>query len=162
MWELDHKENWALKNWCFQTAVLEKTLDIPWTARRSNQSILKDHPWIFIGRTDSEAEAPILWPSDARRQLIGKDPDAGKDWGQADKGVAENEVVGWHHQLNGHGFEETPGDSEDKEAWCAAVQGVTKCPMWQSVWTVTIFPKFLLLPSSILWSNRCLHYFVIK
>ena len=93
--ELDHKDGWVLKNWCFQTVVLEKTLvQVPWTARRSNQSILKKYqPWIFFGRTDAEAEAPIIWPPDMKSQLIGKDPDSGKDWRQEEKGAAEDETV---------------------------------------------------------------------
>ena len=90
--------------------------------------------WIFIGRTDAKAEAPIFWPPDARNWLIGKDPDSGKYWGQ-EKGMIEDEMVGWHHQLNGHEFEETSGNSEGREAWCAAVHGVTKGQTWLSNWT---------------------------
>ena len=106
MWELDHKESWALKNWGFWTVVLEKTLESPLDCKE----IQPVHPegnqsWIFIGRTDTEAEAPILWPSDAKNWLIWKDPDAGKDWGQAEKQMTEDEMVGWHLQLNGHEFE---------------------------------------------------------
>ena len=109
MWELDCGENWAPKNWCFWTVMLEKTR-VPWTARRSNQSIPKgNQSWIFIGRTDVEAETPILWPPDAKSWLIGKDLDAGKDWGQEEKGTTEDEMVGWHHRLNGHGFGWTLG-----------------------------------------------------
>ena len=113
MWELDHKENWAPKNWCFWTVVLEKTLESPLDSKEikpvnpeGNQS------WIFIGRTDAEAEAPLLWPPDVKSQLIGKDPDTGKDWGQEEKGETEYEMVGWYHWLKGHEFEETPGDGE--------------------------------------------------
>ena len=105
MWELDYKESWVQKNWCFWTAVLEKTLNVPWTARRSNQSILKgDQSWVFIGRTDVEAETPILWSPDVKSWLIWKDPDAGKYWGQEEKGITEDEMVGWYHQLSGHEF----------------------------------------------------------
>ena len=113
MWELDHKEGWALKNWCFQIVVVEKTLKSPLDCKeiqpvnpKGNQS------WILIGRTDAEAKVPILWPCDTKSQLIGKDPDAGKDWGQEEKRVTEDEMVGWHYQLNGHESEQTPGDSE--------------------------------------------------
>ena len=102
MWELDHKESWALKNWCFWTVVVEKTLESPLNCKeiqpvhpKGNQS------WIFIGRTDAEAETPIPWPPDAKNWLIWKDPDAGKDWRQEEKGMTEGEI-GWHHQLNGH------------------------------------------------------------
>ena len=111
MWELDHKERWALKNWCFWTVVLEKTLESPLDCKEIQSVNPKgDQSWVFIGRTD--AKASILWPPDVKNQFIGKDPDAGKDWGQEEKGAAENEMVGWHHQLNGCGFEQTLGDSE--------------------------------------------------
>ena len=106
MWELDYKENWAPKNWCFWTVVLEKTLKTPLDCKETQP----DHPkgnqsWIFIGRTDVEAETPILWPPHAKSWLIRKDPDAGKDWGQEEKGMTEDKIVGWHHRLNGHDFE---------------------------------------------------------
>ena len=106
MWELDSKESWALKNWCFWTVVFEKTLEGPLDCKeiqpvhpKGNQS------WIFIGRTDAEAETPILWPPDAKNWLLVKDPDAGKDWRQEEKGAIEDEMVGGHHRLNGHEFE---------------------------------------------------------
>ena len=113
MWELDHKESWALKNWCFWTVVLEETLESP----LDSKEIQPVHPkgkqsWIFIGMTDVEAEAPILWPSDAMNWLIGKDPDAGKDWRWEEKGTTEDEMVGWHHWHNGHEFEQAMGDVE--------------------------------------------------
>ena len=112
MWKLDHKEGWALKNWCLQTVVLEKTLESPLDCKEIEPVNPKgNQPWILIGRTNAEAEAPKLWPSDAKSWLIGKDPYAGKDWGQ-EKGATESEMVDWHHQLNGHEFEQTPGDSE--------------------------------------------------
>ena len=113
MWELDHNEGWVPKNWCFQTVVLEKTLESPLDGKEIKPVSPKgNHPWKFIGKTDAEAEAPILWPTDAKSQLIGKDPDAGKVWGQEGKGVREDEMIGWHHQLNGHEFEQTLEDSE--------------------------------------------------
>ena len=110
MWELDHKESWVPKNWCFWTVVLEKTLESP----LDSKEIQLVHPkgnqfWIFIGRTDAESEVPILWPPAAKKWLIGKDPDAGKDWRQEEKGMTEDEMVGWYHQLNGHEFEQAPG-----------------------------------------------------
>ena len=113
MWELDHKESWAPKNWCFWTVVLEKNLESPSDCKE----IQPVHPkgnqfWIFIGRTDADAEAPVLWLSDAKSQLTGKDPDAGKDWTQNDKRPSEDETVRWHHWLNEHEFEQTPGDGE--------------------------------------------------
>ena len=110
MWELDYKESWVLKNWWFWTAVLEKILE----SHLDCKEIKPVHPkgsqsWIFIGRTDAEDEPPILWPSDVKNWLICKDPDAGKDWRQEEKGTTEDEVVGWHHQLNGHESEQAPG-----------------------------------------------------
>ena len=102
-------KSWVPKNWCFWTVVLEKTLESPWTARRSNHVQSKgEQSWIFIRRTDAEAEAPILWLPDAKNWLIGKDPDAGKDWRQ-EKGTTEDEMVGWHHRLDGREFEQAPG-----------------------------------------------------
>ena len=113
MWELDYKEGWVPKNWRFQTVGLEKTLESPLDCKEIKPVNPKgNQPWIFIGRTDAEAEAPILWPRDGKSQLIGKDPEAGKDWGQQEKGVIKDEVVGWHHWLNGHDIEQTLGDSE--------------------------------------------------
>ena len=110
MWELDGEECWVLKNWCFWTLVLEKTLETPLDCKKIQPVHPKgDQTWVFIGRTDVESETPILWPSHAKNWLIWKDPDAGKDWGQEEKGMTENEMVGWHHRLNGHGFGWTPG-----------------------------------------------------
>ena len=122
-WELEHKESWAPKNWCFWTVVLEKTLESPLDSkesqpvnRRENQS------WIFIGRTD--AEAPILWPLDAETWLIKKAPDAGKDWGREEKGMTEDEMVGWHHWLNGHVFEQALGVDDGQG-------GLACCSTWR-------------------------------
>ena len=103
MWELDYKESWALKNWCFWPLMLEKTLESPLDC----EEIKPVHPkgnqsWIFIRRTDFQAETPILWPPDAKNWLIWKDSDAGKDWKWEEKGITEDKMVGWHHQLNGH------------------------------------------------------------
>ena len=123
MWELDHKEGWVPKNWCFQIVVLEKKLESPVDCKEIKPVNPKGNkPW----RTDAEAEATILWPTDAKNQLIGKDPDERKDWAQEENRLTEDEMVGWHHWLNGHEFEQTPGDSEDREAWCAAAHGVAK------------------------------------
>ena len=100
MWELDYKESWALKNWCFWTVVLEKTLDSLLYCKEIQPVHPKgDQSWVFTGRTDAEAETPILWPPDVNSWLILKDPDAGKDWRQEEKGTTENEMVGWHQQL---------------------------------------------------------------
>ena len=105
MRELDYKESWAPKNWCFWTVVLEKTLESPLDCKEIQPLHSKgDQPWVFIGRTDVEAETAILWLPDLKSWLIWKDPDAGKDWGQEEKGMTEDEMVGWHHRLNGHGL----------------------------------------------------------
>ena len=105
MWELDHKESWVLKNWCFWTVVLEKILESPLDSKEIKPVNPKgNQPWIFIERAD--AEALILWPPDAKSWLIGKDPDAGEDWRQKEKGVTEDEMVRWHHWLNGREFEQ--------------------------------------------------------
>ena len=141
MSELDYKENWVLKNWYFWTVELEKTLESPLDCKeikpvdpKGNQS------WIFIGRTDAEAETPILWPPDAKNQLIWKDPDAGKDWRREEKGKTEDEMVGWHHQLNGHEFEQalgigngqgglaccSPWDGRVRHDWVTEHQQITK------------------------------------
>ena len=113
MRELDYKESWAPKNWCFWTVVLEKTLEYPLDCKeiklvnpKGNQS------WIFMGRTNAEAEAPILWPPDAKSWLIWKDPDTGKNWRQEEKGMTKDNIVGWHHQLNGHEFQQALGVSD--------------------------------------------------
>ena len=113
MWELDHKEDWVPKNWCFSTVVLQKTLKSALDSRDIKQVNPKGNQfWIFIGKTDAEAEAPVLWPLDSKSQLIGKDAYAGQVWMQEEKKVTEDEMVGWHHQFNGHESEETPEDGE--------------------------------------------------
>ena len=111
MTESDHEEGWVPKNWCFQIVVLENTLESSLNCKDINPiNPIGNQLWIFIGRTD--AEAPTLWPPDARSQLVGKDPDVGKDWRQQEKGTTEDEMVGWHHWCNGHEFEQTLGDTE--------------------------------------------------
>ena len=122
MWEWDHKESWTLKNWCFWTVVLEKTLESP----LNGKEIKPVHPkgnqsWIFTGRTDAEAKAPILWPPDAKSWFIRKDPAVGKDWRQEETGTTEDEMVGWHHRLNRHEFEQTPrvGDGQGGLVCCS-------------------------------------------
>ena len=136
MWELDYKLSWAPKNWCFWTVVLEKTLESPLDCKeikpvnpKGNQS------WIFIGRTDAEVKTPILWPPDANNWLIGKDPDAGKDLGQDEKGMTKDEMVGWHHRLSGHEYERALELAMDREVWRAAVLGVAKSWTRLSDWT---------------------------
>ena len=122
MWELDHKEGWALKNSCFWTVVLERTLESPLDCKEIKPVNPKGkQPWIFIGRND--AKASILWSPDAKSQLIGKDPDAGKDWGKEEKGVTEDEMIGWHHWLHGNEFEQSQGVSEGQGS-------LTYCSSW--------------------------------
>ena len=134
-WTIKKAEHWRIDTfelWCWR-----RPLGVPWTARKSNQSI---HPkgnqsWVFIGRTDIEAETPILWPPEVKNWLIWKDPDAGKDWGQEEKGTTEGEMVECHHRLNGHGFGWTLGVGDGQEAWRAVVHGVTESQTQLSNWT---------------------------
>ena len=123
MWELDYKESRAPKNWCFWTVVLEKTLESPLDCKEIQQVYPKDQSWIFIGRTDAEAETPILWPPDAKSWLIGKDPDAGKDWRREEKRMTEDEMAGWHHWLHGRESEWTPGVGDGQG-------GLACCDSW--------------------------------
>ena len=112
MWELDYKESWA-RNWCFWTTVLEKTLESPLDCKKIQPVDPKgNQSWIFIGRTDAEAETPILWPPEVNNWLTEKDPDAGKDWREEEKGMTEDEMVGWHPRLNGHESEQASGDGD--------------------------------------------------
>ena len=128
MWELDYKESWALKNWCFWTVVLEKTLDNPLDCKeiqpvhpKGNQA--ESEFWIFIGRTDTAAETPILWPPDAKNRLTGKNPDAEKDWKWEEKGMTEDEVVGWCHRCDGQEFEQALGIGDGQG-------GLASCSPW--------------------------------
>jgi len=123
MWELGYKESWAPKNWCFWTVVLEKTLESPLDCKEIQPVHPKgDQSWMFIERTDAKAETPILWPPDVKSWLIWKDTDAGKDWRREEKEMTEDEMVGWHHRLNGHGFWWTlgVGDGQGGLACCCS------------------------------------------
>ena len=148
MWELDHKESWAPKNWCFWTVVLEKTLEIPLDCKE----IKPVHPkgnksWIFIGSTDAEAESAIIWPPDAKNWLIGKDPDAGKYWRQEEKGTTEDEMVEWHHWLNGHEFEQALGVGDgQRSVACSSPWGCKESDMtdWSELnWILKYKQKLL-------------------
>ena len=124
MWELDCEETWALKNWCFWTVVLEKTLKSPLDCKEIHPVHPRgDWSWVFIGRTDAEAETPVLWPPHANSWLAGKDTDAGRDWGQEEKGATEEEMAGWHHLLDGHEFWRTPGAGDGQG-------GLACCGQW--------------------------------
>ena len=123
MWELDYKEFWMLKNWCFWTVVLEKTLESPLDCKGIELVHPKgDKSWVFIGSTDVEVETPMIWPPDAKSKVIWKDSNVGKDWGQEEKGTTEDEMVGWHHWFNGHGFGQTSGvgDGQGGLACCSS------------------------------------------
>ena len=136
IWELDYKESWALKNWCFWTVVLEKTLESPLECKKIQPVHPKgDQSWVFIGITDVEAETPILWSPDAKSWLIWKYPDAGNDWGQEKKGTTEDEMVGWHPWFSGHGFGWTSGVGDGQGGLASAVHDVTKSWTQLSDWT---------------------------
>ena len=145
MWELDCKESWALKNGCFWTMVLEKTLENPLDSKEIQPVHPKgDQSWVFIGRTDVEAETPILWSPDAKSWLTGKDPDAGTDWGQEEKGTTEDEMAGWHHQLDGHGFGWTPGVGNGQgglaccDSWGRKESDMTEWLNWTDWWHISM------------------------
>ena len=140
MWELDYKESWAPKNWCFWTVVLEKTLESPLDCKEIKPVHPKgNQPWVFIGRTD--AEAPILLPPDVKYWFLRKDPDAGKDWRQ-EKGKTEDEMVGWHHWLDGHESEHASGLGDGQGTWHAAVHEVAKSRPPLSGWTEPLWSVF--------------------
>ena len=134
MWELYHEEGWTLKNWCFRTVVLENNLESPLDCKEVQPvDPIRNQPWLFIGRTD--VETLIFWPPDAKSWLSGKDPEAEKDWGHEEKGTTEDEMFGWHHQPNGHEFEQTLGFGDGQGGLCAAGHRVAKSQTQLSNWT---------------------------
>jgi len=140
MWELDYEESWTQKNWCFWTVVLKKTLESPLDCKEI-QPVHPEGDLSWAGRTDVEAETPTLWPPDAKSWLIGKDPDARKDWGQEEKGTTENEMVGWHHWLNGHEFGWTLGVGHGQgglvcySSWGHKESDTTEWLNWTGLWS---------------------------
>ena len=166
MWELDYKESWAPKNWCFWTVVLEKTLESPLDYKEIQTVHPKgDQFWMFTGRTDVEAETPILWPPEVKSWLIGKDTDAGKNWGQEEEGTTEDEMVGWRHQLNAHGFGWTPGVSNGQGSLaCCGSSGHKESDMTERLnWTelnCAVAKGFL--PSKRLWKNILQTYIFLQ
>ena len=136
MLALNHKEGWAPKNWCFQTLVLKKTLESPLDCKEIKPVNPKGNQyWIFIGRTDAEAGVPILWPPNAKSWLTGKDPDAGKEWRQKEKGTKEDEMAGWHYWHSRHEFEQTAGDGEGQGSLAHCSLSGCKVWTWLSNWT---------------------------
>ena len=159
MWELDHKEDWVPKNWCLQIVVMEKTLESPLDSNNIKLVTPKgNEPWIFIGRTDAEAEAAILWQPNAKSRLIEKGPDAVKSWGQEQKQATEDEMVGWSYWLNEHEFEWTLAVVKDRNAWPATVYGVTKrwtqlmTEQQQNTWTVILKIIHIIKHKRSLWN----------
>ena len=138
------QQSWALKNWCFWTVVLWKTLESPLDCKEIQPVYPKgNQSWIFIGRTDAEAETPILWPPDAKNWLSGKDPDSGKDWRQEEKGTTEDEMVGCHHRLMDLSLSKHWELVMDREAWFAALHGVAKNRTWLRDWTELLGRKVM-------------------
>ena len=134
---MNHEEGWELKNWCFWTVVLEKTLESPLDCKEIQPVHPKgDQSWVFTGRNDVEAETPVPWPPDVKSWLVGKDSDAGRDWGQEEKGMTEDEMAGWHHCLDGHEFGWTPGAGDGQgglvcyNSWCRRESDRTERLSW--------------------------------
>ena len=150
MWELDYKESWVPKNCCFWTVVLEKTLESPLDCKKIQPVNLKGNQcWIFIGKTDAEVETPILWPPDAKNWIIWKVPDAGKDGGQEEKETTEDEMAGWHHQLNGHEFEQAQGVGDGQGSLaCSSPWGCQESDMTERLnWTDIYWVSDAIQPS---------------
>ena len=155
-WELDYKESWAPKNWCFWTVMLEKTLESPLDCKEIQPVHSKgDQSWVLFGRNDAKAETPVLWPPHAKSWLIGKDSDAGRDWGQEEKGTSEDEMAGWVTDSKDMSLSELRELVIDREAWCAAIHGVAKSQTRLCDWTeLNCICLFLLQLPAFLVSNE--------
>ena len=170
MWELDCEEGWVPKNWCFWTVVLEKTLESPLDCKEIQLVHSEgDQPWDFFGRNDAEAETPVLWPPDVKTWLTGKDSDAGRDWGQEEKGTTEDEMAGWHHWLDGRASEWTPevGDGQGGlaccDSWDCKESDTTEWLIWSDLnnnisgkiyhWVCSFGRTLLFLQNQILFSQ---------
>ena len=143
MWELDYEEGWALKSWCFWTVVLEKIPESPLDCKEIQLVHSKAQSWVFFGRADAKAETPVLWPPHAKSWLIGKDSDAGRDWGQEEKGMTEDEMDGWHHWLDGRESDWTPGVGDGQgglagcNSWGREELDTTERLIWSDKWSIT-------------------------
>ena len=144
MWELDCEQSWALRNWCFWTVMLEKTLESPLDCKEIQPVHSKgDQSWVFFGRNDANVETEVLWLPHEKRWLIGKDSDADRDWGQEEKGTTQDEIAGWHHQLDGCEFEWIPEDGNGQgglvccNSWGSKESDTTERPNWAELnWSV--------------------------
>jgi len=158
MWELDCEESWVLKNWCFWTVVLEKTLESPLDCKKIQLVHSKgDQSWLFFGRNDAKAETPVLWPLGVKSWLIGKDSDAGRDWGEQEKGTTEDEMAGWHHQLDGHELEWTPGVGDGQgglaccNSWDCKESDTTEWLNWTELKWLSTHAHIVLGEKALVW-----------
>ena len=166
MWELDYKEGWVPKNWCFWTVVLEKTLESSLDGKEIQPVHSKgDQPWVFFGRNDAKAETPVLWPPHVKSWLIGKGSDAGRDWGQVEKGTTEDEMAGWHHRFDGCEFEWTLGDGDGQgglaccDSWGHKELDMTERLNWTELSVYMSIPTSqFVIPSSFPCWKPCLFF----